>query len=262
LSEASSADRRSEFTEILSASARHVILWSVVALGLIAVLRAHIVRVILGTGAFDWNATRLTAALLVILTVGLVAQGLVLLFSRALYAVRQSWRPLLYQVIGGVLTVLLAVVFLAQPSMLAPIADFLKVGDIGGTTILLVALAATAGQLFLAVLSLFALRSVSPDLAKPLLRPLVDGTLAAVAGGAAAYVVLLLEGGIAPLTTLMAVFTQGLIAGLVGLVAAALALYVVENEEFRIVVNALGRLIRRQAQSPVLQPSAEEPIQP
>jgi len=265
LSEASSVERRGEFTQILSASARHVILWSVVSLGLIAVLRAHIVRVILGTGAFDWNATRLTAALLVILTVSLVAQGLVLLFSRALYAVRQSWRPLLYQVTGGALTVLLAVVFLAQPAqrLLIPLADFLKVGDIGGTTILLVALAATLGQIFLAALSLIALRGVSPELARTLSRPVFDGAIAAVAGGAAAYVVLVLEGGIAPLTSLVSVFTQGFIAGIVGLVASALALYFVENEEFRIVVNALSRLIHtRDAQSPVLPPSGEEPVQP
>ena len=84
LSEASAPEKRSEFTRILSSSARHIILWSLVALGLIIVLRAHIVRVILGTGAFDWNATRLTAALLAILAIGLVAQGLAILFSRAL----------------------------------------------------------------------------------------------------------------------------------------------------------------------------------
>ena len=57
---------------ILSTSARHIVLWSIVALGLVAVLRAHIVRVILGTGAFNWDATRLTAALLVIMVVGLI----------------------------------------------------------------------------------------------------------------------------------------------------------------------------------------------
>ena len=68
LSEASALEKRSEFVRILSASARHIILWSIVFLGLIIVLRAHIVRVILGTGAFDWNATRLTAALLAILS--------------------------------------------------------------------------------------------------------------------------------------------------------------------------------------------------
>jgi len=265
LSEASALERREEFTRILSASARHIILWSVVSVGLIAVLRAHIVRVILGTGAFDWNATRLTAALLAVLAVGLVAQGLVLLFSRALYAVRQSWRPLVYQAAGGVLTVLLAMAFLGMPTteMPASLAALLRVSDVHGTAILLVALAATLGQIFLAILSLVALRSVSPGLACTLTRPLVDGCVAAFAGGAAAYTVLFLEGGIAPLTTLASVFTQGFIAGVVGLAASALALFFVENEEFRIVTSALGKLIRAPGgRSGVLAPSAEEPIQP
>ncbi len=263
LSEASPLERRTEFTGILSSSARHIILWSVTALGLIVVLRAHLVRVILGTGAFDWNATRLTAALLAILAVGLVAQGLVLLFSRALYAVHQSWRPLIYQVAGGVLTVVLALVFLALPldGIPASLAKLLKVGDIGGTTILLVALAATIGQLFLAVLSLIALRSVSPGLATTLVRPLIDGTLAALVGGAATYATLSFAGTIAPLTSLLAVFTEGLIAGIVGLIAAALTLSVVENEEFRIVRSALSKLMQK-GQPTALAPSAEEPLQP
>jgi putative peptidoglycan lipid II flippase len=62
LSEASTLEKHDEFSRILSSSARHIILWSFVAVGLIAVLRAHIVRIILGTGAFDWNATRLTGS--------------------------------------------------------------------------------------------------------------------------------------------------------------------------------------------------------
>jgi len=264
LSEASTLERRDEFTRILSTSARHIILWSIVSLGLIAVLRAHIVRVILGTGAFDWNATRLTAALLAVLAVGLVAQGLVLLFSRALYAVRQSWLPLMYQIAGGALTVVLAIIFLTMPTGLsAPLSVFLRVGDVPGTGILLIALAATLGQIFLVLLSLVALRSVSRGLARTLVRPLIDGSIAALAGGAAAYATLALEGGIAPLTTLAAVFTQGFIAGMVGIVASACALYLVGNEEFRSMVGALDALVRsRGGRSEVLEPSAEEPIQP
>ncbi|HUY05228.1 MAG TPA: lipid II flippase MurJ [Candidatus Paceibacterota bacterium] len=265
LSEALALKDHDEFMKILSAGARHIILWSVVALGLIAVLRAHLVRVILGSGAFDWNATRLTAALLVILAIGLVVDALELLFSRALYAARQSWRPLLYQLAGGALTVVLALAFVAMPArtLLTPLADFLKVGDIPGTAVLLLALANIIGQFFLVFLSLVALRSVAPGLSRTLLRPLIDGSIAAVAGGAATYAVLSLEGGIAPLTTLMSVFTQGLVAGIVGLAASALALYLTENEEFRIVVNALGRLLRSPAKaSAALEPSAEEPVQP
>ncbi|MCX6786794.1 MAG: hypothetical protein NTU85_03220 [Candidatus Kaiserbacteria bacterium] len=265
LSEASALEKRDEFTDILSTSARHIILWSVVSLGLIIVLRAHIVRVILGTGAFDWNATRLSAALLAVLTVGLVAQGLVLLFSRALYAVRQSWRPFSYQCAGMLFTVLLAMIFLSGSPIELPqsLAILLRVDDVHGTTILLLALAATLGQIFLAILSLLALRNISRGLAHMLLRPCIDGSFAALAGGAAAYVTLALIGPIAPLTTLAAVFTQGFIAGIIGCSASALALYLIRNKEFLVMVNALDKLLRvRSGRSDVLSPSAEEPIQP
>lgn len=263
LSEASAQEKKDEFTRILSASARHIILWSTVALGLIVVLRAHLVRVILGSGAFDWNATRMTAALLAILAVGLAAQGLVLLFSRALYAAHQSWRPLLYQIAGGALTVGLAIAFLAAPSTGFPaqLAALLKVGDVPMIGILLLALASTVGQIFLALLSLVALRNAAPGLARTLTQPLVDGLIGAFAGGTAAYLVLFFEGGIAPLTTLAAVFTQGLIAGIVGLIVGAAALYLTENEEFRVVVSALTRLVRSKKPT-ALTPSGDEPIQP
>jgi len=265
LSLALGANKREEFIRILVSSSRHIILWSFVAVGLVAVLRAHIVRVVLGTGAFDWNATRLTAALLVVLAVGLVAQGLILLFSRALYAARQSWRPLLYQVLAGVLTVGVASILLQTPDSRFgnAIAAMLRVGDVEGTAILFIALASTAGQIFLAILSLIALRHLAPGLPRALARPCLDGFLAAVAGGVATYVVLAALGGIAPLTTLVAVFTEGLIAGVVGLAVAGLTLFVLENEEFLIMKNAFDRLLRGpEPTSEVLLPSAEEPVQP
>lgn len=262
LSEVSKSDR-AEFTRILSASARHIILWSIVATGLIIVMRAHLVRAILGTGAFDWGATRLTAALLAIFVVGLLAQGLVLLFSRALYAAGQSWRPFLYQTVGGVLTVVFAIVFLTHgdggTGLFDTVSHLLKVSDVPGTSILWVALASTLGQLCLVLLSLLALRTVTPGLAKTLLAPLIDGVCASAVGGAAAYGVLHLLGGIAPLTTLAAVFTQGAIAGMVGLTGAALTLYVLSNEEFADMWASAARFAKARF---ALAPSAEEPAQP
>lgn len=259
LSEASSREQRTEFTNILSASARHIILWSLTALGLIVVLRAHLVRVILGAGAFDWNATRLTAALLAVLAIGLAAQGLALLFSRALYAARQSWRPLIYQLAGGAITLAVALSFFSSggAAFAERFATLLRVGDVPGARVLGIALAAATGQICLALLSLVALRPVAPGLSRTLIRPVFDGILAALAGGVAAYGTLALAGGIAPLTTTFAVFAEGLAAGVVGIAVAAITLFIVENEEFRIVVTALSRRIPFR-----LAPSAKEPFQP
>jgi len=261
LSEASTHEGRAEFTRILSASSRHIVLWSMVSIGLIVVLRAHVVRTVFGTGAFDWDATRLTAALLALLAVGLVAQGLVLLFSRGLFATKQSWRPLVYQIAAGVATVALAVVLLALPPAGFPsqLAAWLRVGDVAGSNVLLVAFAASLGQILLAIFLLVALARQAPGLARALARPLVHGMLAALAGGAAAYGILAILGDIAPLTTLVAVATQGAIAGVAGLAAAALVLALLRNAEF---ADILGALARTGHPKHVLTPSADELAKP
>ena len=265
LSESSAPEKRETFTNILSASARHIILWSVVSLGLIVVLRAHIVRVILGTGAFDWGATRLTAAILAIFAVGLIAQGLVLLFSRALYAVRQSWWPLAYQSAGALLTIFLAAIFISPSSkeISVSLAALMRVSNVPGASILLLALAATLGQVFLAFLSLVALRNVCSGLMRTLVHSFFDGCFAAIVGGASAYVTLTILGGIAPLTTLASVFIQGFTAGVVGLSASAIALHLIGNKEFAVIVRSFDNLLRlRSGRSDILAPSAEEVIQP
>jgi hypothetical protein len=139
----------------------------------------------------------------------------------------------------------------------------LKVSSVPHTSVLLLALAASIGQIFLIILSLIALRNVAPGLSRALLEPVRDGCLAAIAAGTAAYGVLSLGGEIAPLTTLVAVFTQGLVAGIVGLATAALALYLLKNKEFQSIVDAVVKLVHLGARSPnVLKPSAEEQIQP
>jgi putative peptidoglycan lipid II flippase len=260
LSEQSSLRNKEEFTRILSVSAKHIIVWSLLALAFIIVLRAHLVRSILGAGAFDWEATRLTAALLAILSVGLVAQGLVLLFSRALYAAKQSWAPFMYQFAGGVVTILLALALLTWEGVGTPFLDFfahlLRVGDLADrASILLIALAAAIGQIVLAVCSLFALRRDAPGLSRRLIRPSLQGGFAALSGAVVAYGVLSVLGEIAPLTTFAAVFTEACIAGIVGLIASALVLHMVSNEEFKEMIGALRRFVGVRQ---VLSPSAGE----
>ena len=64
-------------------------------------------------------------------------------------------------------------------------------------------------------------------------------------GGACAYGTLFLMGNIAPLTTLFAVFAQGAVAGMVGLIVSGGVLFLLENKEFKIVWESLRRLSSR-----------------
>lgn len=246
LAEQAGAERSEAFRATVAAAARHLIFWSSVAAVLVIVLRAHIVRALLGTGAFDWNDTRLTAAILGILVVGLVAQGIVLLASRAFYAANRSWNPLIVQAAGFAVSLMAAAggIALAEASPVARyfVEAMLRVEDVPGTLVLFIALGATLGQLVMAAIALMTLGSVAPGVARSLMRPALEGIAAAVIGGAAAYGALTFMGNIAPLTTLFAVLAQGLAAGMVGLIAAASVLILLENKEFRDVYESLRRI--------------------
>ena len=60
---------------------------------LVLILRAQIVRVVLGAGKFDWVDTRLTTACLGILAFSLFAQGLILILSKTFYAAHNTKIP-------------------------------------------------------------------------------------------------------------------------------------------------------------------------
>ena len=59
------------------------------------VLRLPIVRLIYGTGAFDWQDTLLTAWCLALLSVSVVGQTVVQILLRAFYALKDTWKPLI-----------------------------------------------------------------------------------------------------------------------------------------------------------------------
>lgn len=252
LSELSGGGNKREFTKVLSAAGRHLVLWSTVVLMLVIVLRAHIVRVILGTGNFNWNDTRLTAATLALLAIGLAAQGLILLLSRALYASRQSWRPLFYQLVGGSTAVAIATGGLFylrhSSSVLVGFGNLLRVGNVSGNIVLVFALSVMVGQIVTAVCLMFGVRTIAPGFNRSLARPFFEGLLAAFVGSSAAYGTLVSMGNIMPLTTLASVFTQGLTAGITGLVVSASMLALLKNKEFKDMRSALHHfIIKRRA---------------
>ena len=112
LAAAFSTGRREEFVGHVAIAARHVIFWSLPLIALIIVLRAHIVRVVLGSGAFDWTDTRLTAAALAIFSLALLAQGLMLLLVRGYYAAGRTLAPFIVSLASTAGVVILGVLFL------------------------------------------------------------------------------------------------------------------------------------------------------
>ena len=90
-----------EFVSGVTSSLRHIVFWSLPFVVLFIVLRAHIVRVVLGAGAFGWADTRLTAAALGLFSVSILAQGIVMLLVRAFYAAGKTVFPLIVNFISS-----------------------------------------------------------------------------------------------------------------------------------------------------------------
>ena len=105
LAELYSSANREKFALHVLTALRHIIFWSVPAIALILVLRAQLVRVVLGSGEFDWTDTRLTAAVLALLSLSLVAQAIYLVVVRAFYAGGRTRIPFYGTLIGSVLAI-------------------------------------------------------------------------------------------------------------------------------------------------------------
>lgn len=89
-----------KFSAYVTTAMRHIIFWAVPITALVIVLRAQIVRVLLGSGSFNWDDTRLTAAVLSIFVVSLLGQAILLLLVRAFYAGGKTKIPLIVTALG------------------------------------------------------------------------------------------------------------------------------------------------------------------
>jgi putative peptidoglycan lipid II flippase len=67
---------------------------------LILLLRAHIVRLLLGYGRCDWTCTITTFNTLGVLALGIVAQSLIPLFARAFYSRQNTKTPVVISLVG------------------------------------------------------------------------------------------------------------------------------------------------------------------
>ena len=245
------AGERKEFLRHIEAALRHMLFWAIPATVFVIVLRAQLVRVILGAGAFDWEATRLTAAALALFILSLAAQSVTLLIARGYYAAGRTARPLIFALLSVAVSVGCAVVlvyaFHSHALWRGFLEVLLRVDDIPGTTVLMLAMGYAAGALAQAALGLyFFARDFDLDL-RSLRRLSFECFSAAVIGGAVGYGVLALLGGLIDINTTAGIVSQGLLAGIAGLSTTAAMLALLRNQEF---MEALAALHKRFIKEP------------
>ena len=236
-----------EFKEKMIASARHIIFWSMPLTILFIVLRAQIVRTVLGAGRFDWADTRLTAAALALFTISTIGQSLVLLFVRSFYAEGKTARPLVINLISAASIVvagyLLDKAFFAFPTFRFFLEELLKVQGQLGTSVLILALAYTIGVIINTILHWIVYERVFHGFTRPVMTTLFQTFSASVIMGYAAFLSLRIFAAIFPLNKVWGVFLQGFCAAIIGLVVLLMTLVILRNKEVQDVWRTLHHRI-------------------
>ncbi len=228
-------NKQVEFNHQLLTALRHIIFWSVPIAALIIVLRAQIVRVLLGSGAFDWGDTRLTAAALALFVISLIAQSVLLLLIRAFYAGGKTFTPLWVATLSSVASVLLALFFHAtyatNTAFQHTVAGWFRLEGVAGTEVLMLTLAFVCGQFIqLFILMIVSVKTFSISY-RPLIRLLAEAFAAALAGGFSAYAALLFIVDGVNQDTFIGITLQGLVAGVMGMTAVILVYRVCKAPE-------------------------------
>ena len=244
-----SSGKKSLFLEDIISASRHIIFWALPISVLFIVLRAQIVRTILGSGAFSWEDTRLTAAALALFAISAVAQSLILLFVRGFYAAGKTKMPLLINTFSSLLIVVLAYLFLFISKSYAPITDalewLLRVSGIDGTAVLALPLAFTIGSIVNAILLWVSFERAFGSIFGRIHRMIFEISLASIVVGAVSYVSLDIFDDIFNIDTALGIFSQGLFSGIFGILFGVVILLSLRNRELSDIFTTLSERYKK-----------------
>lgn len=249
LSRLFSKGERTAFVDHVFSALRHILFWSVPIAALIVVLRAQLVRVVLGTGAFNWDDTRLTAAALALFSISLIAQAVNLLIVRAFYAAGNTRVPLVVTVCSSLLSIILALffytLFTGVPSFAHTLETLFRVSEVPGTEVLALPLGFTIALLLHTIVLITLFNRMQHIRLSKLTGSFLRSLAAGIMAGVGAYVALNVIVDGLNTETFMGIFLQGCIGGLVGLAAAVALLYVARSPELFEVAASFKRKVKK-----------------
>ncbi|MBN1779389.1 MAG: murein biosynthesis integral membrane protein MurJ [Candidatus Buchananbacteria bacterium] len=225
------AKNKKEFINTLSATTRQILFFIIPASVLLIILRAQIVRVVLGSGKFDWQDTILTLETLSFFAFSLFAQALIVLLIRAFYALEDSKTPFYVGLVAAFANVILAMI-LAESIGVAGLGLSISLASILNLLILVLILHYRLGYLDGTKIVLETLKML---LATAFLTLFAQGTK---------YLIEPFFGT----ATFVGVAVQGFLAALVGFAVYLFIAWLLKIEEFKYFVDFVQkRLFRKSA---------------
>lgn len=245
------AEKRMDvFGGYIANTLKHIFFWSLPVIVLFIVIRAQFVRVILGSGEFDWNDTRLTAAVLSLFILSLTAQAIHLLMVRAFYAVGDTRTPFYVTVFSSLTTLCSTFYFYTLITTNIVFATWLeslmRLEDARGVEVLALPLGYTIALILHSAVILFLARKKLSISLRSLVKPFAQSFVSAIFAGYIAYTVLNYFVIVFTADTVMTTFAQGAFAGIAGCFGFVLMQYVLKNNELNEVATMFKkRFVRK-----------------
>lgn len=215
LSAYAATGKNEEFVKSFSRVTRQILFFVIPASVMLILLRAQIVRVVLGSGKFDWSDTILTFRTLGYLAISLSAQSLIPLVTRAFYAIQNTKIPFYVALVSEGVNILLA---------------FLLIGKL---QIIGLAVAFSVSSVLNVILLIYFLRRRVGSLdERNIFAAAWKICVAAALSGVAVQAVKIFIGTRGELDTFVAIMTQLVVSLATGAGVFALACYWLKVEEF------------------------------
>jgi len=228
LSEMAHKNETEKIIKTVSAATKQILFLTIPLMLIFLMLRAQIVRVVLGTGAFDWTATIKTADVLAFFALSLFAQSLIPLISRVFYALEDTKTPFFCGIFSVFINILLGWFLTSAPKAIFGVEGL--------------ALAFSIASIFnLALLWVF-LRLRLKNLNEfEILPSLYKMSVAAIFMGIALQAMKILMDKIVDTHTFFGIFSQGLIAGAFGILVYSLIGLMLKNQEMLALIETIKR---------------------
>lgn len=211
---------------------------------LLLILRAQIVRVILGAGKFGWADTKLTTACLGILALNLIAQAFIIFLSKTFYAAHNTKIP---AIISGltvafniILSLFLVWVLKFSEGFSFFLQNFLRLGGVENVGVIGLALAYSITAILEAVLLLCMFAKKFPNLKlKEISDSFYKTLISALAMAFLTTLTRQILGSIVSLQTFWGIFFQLALSGSVAVVSYIAAAYYMESAELKTIKDSL-----------------------
>lgn len=200
LSEAFADNDKAKFVHQFSETVRRILYLMIPISILFLLLRAQIVRVVLGANAYSWEATYLTAQMLGIFSLSLFAQSLIPTLARSFYAHHDTKTPVKIAMVSVVVDIALALILSRKYDVL---------GLAGAYSV--------ANLLNMFLLYYFLRRKIGTLDDTRIVRSGIKIVFASIAMGAIVVGMKYFLALGVNMTTFVGIFLQGLVAGVVGI---------------------------------------------